>query len=70
MVVLPEYRGYSLLAGEEVNPDAIREDMLGVVNYLNQAMGIDFGDMVLLVAGVSSRARASVLTFRATLLAN
>lgn len=37
------------MAGKAIDPEAIRRDMLTVVNYMNQAMGIDYADMVLVV---------------------
>lgn len=62
-VVIPEYRGYSLLAAEKVDPEATREDMLSVVHYLNHAMGVDFSDMVLVVGLLHPGQKRRLLLF-------
>ena len=62
-VIIPEYRGYSLLQSEPLSPDGVRSDMLNMIHDVNQTHGIDFGDMILIVGSFDSREKALDLTF-------
>ncbi len=48
-VIIPEYRSYSLLSDYPICPEGMRSDMLNLLYDINRSLGIDFGDMVLIV---------------------
>ena len=58
-----------MLDCEKIDPQAIRDDMLTVVTYVNQAMGVDYSDMVLVVLHIVTKGK-SIGSYFSTFIAS